>query len=175
MDRFLSINVLLGVNTWYLVSFRGYGRLILQKYDVFNSIQFILIVFWGKAWLCLPPRSPDMNTRTGLAPRTLPVHLMSTYSCRFVPTCTLATTHTNLCSLAPACTLAPSPALALICAWATWWNFHYLIFIQLSTSLKWILSPYYDMRNCYTSDCKWKYYKCRKNLKVDYPLLCPTI
>ena len=22
------------------------------------------------------PRSPDMNTRTGLAPRTLPVHLM---------------------------------------------------------------------------------------------------
>ena len=59
-----------------LVSFRGYGRLILQKYDVFNSIQFILIVFWGKAWLCLPPRSLDMNTRTGLAPRTLPVHLM---------------------------------------------------------------------------------------------------
>ena len=56
MDRFLSINVLLGINTCYLVSFRGYGRLILQKYDVFNSIQFILIVFWGKAWLCLPPR-----------------------------------------------------------------------------------------------------------------------
>ena len=54
----------------------GNGRLILQKYDVFNSIQFILIVFWGKAWLCLPPRSPDMNTRTGLAPRTLAVHLM---------------------------------------------------------------------------------------------------
>ena len=76
LDRFLSINVLLGINTCYLVSFRGYGRLILQKYDVFNSIQFILIVFWGKAWLCLPPRSPDMNTRTGLAPRTLPVHLM---------------------------------------------------------------------------------------------------
>ena len=50
--------------------------LFLQKYDVFNSIQFILIVFWGKAWLCLPLRSPDMNTRTGLAPRTLPVHLM---------------------------------------------------------------------------------------------------
>ena len=56
MDRFLSINVLLGINTCYLVSFRGYGRLILQKYDVFNSIQFILIVFWGKAWLCLPPK-----------------------------------------------------------------------------------------------------------------------
>ena len=66
----------MGINTWYLVSFRGYGRLILQKYDVFNSIQFIWIVFWGKAWLCLPLRSPDMNTGTGLAPRTLPVHLM---------------------------------------------------------------------------------------------------
>ena len=26
--------------------------------------------------LFTPPRSPDMNTRTGLAPRTLPVHLM---------------------------------------------------------------------------------------------------
>ena len=77
LDRFLSINVLLGINTCYLVRFRGYGRLILQKYDVFNSIQFILIVFWGKAWLCLPPRSPDMNTRTGLAPTTLPVHLMN--------------------------------------------------------------------------------------------------
>ena len=77
LDRFLSINVLLGINTCYLVSFRGYGRLILQKYDVFNSIQFILIVFWGKAWLCLPLRSPDMNTRTGLAPRSLPVHLMT--------------------------------------------------------------------------------------------------
>ena len=63
----------------YLIfgQFRGYGRLILQKYDVFNSIQLILIVFWGKAWLCLPPRSPDMNTRTGLAPRTLSVHLMN--------------------------------------------------------------------------------------------------
>ena len=54
LDRFLSINVLLAINTCYLVSFRGYGRLILRKYDVFDSIQFILIVFWGKAWLCLP-------------------------------------------------------------------------------------------------------------------------
>ena len=35
---------LLAINTCYLVSFRGYGRLILKKYDVFNSIQFILIV-----------------------------------------------------------------------------------------------------------------------------------
>ena len=26
------------------LSFRGYGRLILKKYDVFNTIQFILIV-----------------------------------------------------------------------------------------------------------------------------------
>ena len=45
---------------WQLIvhicfSFRRYGRLILKKYDVFNSIQFILIVFWGKVWLCLPP------------------------------------------------------------------------------------------------------------------------
>ena len=55
----------------------GMVGLFCRKYDVFNSIQFILIVFWGKAWLCLPPRSPDMNTRTGLAPRTLPVHLMT--------------------------------------------------------------------------------------------------
>ena len=104
-------------------------------------------------------------------------HMAHTHagSCRFVPTCNLVTTDTHLCSLAPACTLASSPALAPICAWATWWNFHYLIFIQLSTSLKWTLSPYYDMRNCYTSDCKCKYYKCCKNLKVDYPLLCSTI
>ena len=55
LDSFVSINVLLAINTSYLFSFRRYGRLILKKYDVFNSIQFILIVFWGKAWLCLAP------------------------------------------------------------------------------------------------------------------------
>ena len=34
--------------------------------------------------LFTPLRSPDMNTRTGLAPRTLPVHLMfSQFSYRY--------------------------------------------------------------------------------------------
>ena len=37
---------LLAINTCYLVIFTGYGRLILKKYDVFNSIQFILIVLF---------------------------------------------------------------------------------------------------------------------------------
>ena len=37
---------LLAINNCYLVSFRGYGRLILKKYDVFNTIQFILIVLF---------------------------------------------------------------------------------------------------------------------------------
>ena len=30
----------------------------------------------GESMALFTPRSPDMNTRTGLAPRTLPVHLM---------------------------------------------------------------------------------------------------
>ena len=42
----------------YLIfgQFQGvYGRLILKKYDVFNSIQFILIVFLGESMALFTP------------------------------------------------------------------------------------------------------------------------
>ena len=68
------------MDTWYLISFRAYGRFILKKYCVFIWIVCILIVFNGKAWLCLPPRSPDINTRFWFAPSSLPVHLLFTTS-----------------------------------------------------------------------------------------------